>query len=166
MTEGKNNTDSQSTIQSSIRESQAHVRQLHRGQRLLSEFMPLTDQTFTALADEQIEHIDQFVYRFSKLQDSLGLRFIPSLYTLLQNDNRPQPFMNILNYLEKLGILPSIDDWQFFRNLRNNLAHDYPETVAQTVTTLNLLYRRINDFIYIFDTLVESYNRYQDELGF
>lgn len=34
--------------------------------------------------------------------------------------------------------------WQFFRNRRNNLAHDYPESMAQTIETLNILYQEIH----------------------
>ena len=42
-----------------------------------------------------IEHIDQLVYRFTKLQDSMGTRLLPSMYTLLENTNDPKPFLLI-----------------------------------------------------------------------
>ena len=54
-----------------------------------------------------------------------------------------------IHRLEQLEVLPSTADWQFFRNLRNNLAHDYPETIDQTVMTLNTLHShwpRLRDF--------------------
>ena len=39
------------------------------------------------------------------MQDSLGTRLIPSLYNLLEADDNPKPFFNILRRLEELGIL-------------------------------------------------------------
>jgi hypothetical protein len=68
----------------------------------------------------------------------------------LEGDSTPKPFLDILNRFEKLSIITSADDWQFFRNLRDNLAHDYPESLVQTVETLNLLYNEIDKFLLIF----------------
>jgi hypothetical protein len=68
----------------------------------------------------------------------------------LEGDSTPKPFLDILNRFEKLSIITSVDDWQFFRNLRDNLAHDYPESLVQTVETLNLLYNEIDKFLLIF----------------
>lgn len=41
--------------------------------------LPLTEQSYTHLTDEDIEHIDQFVFRFSKLQDAIGQRLFKSM---------------------------------------------------------------------------------------
>jgi len=131
------------TIQSAIKENDTHLQRLTRSKKLLCEFFPLTAEKFSDLTELEIEHIDQFVYRFSKLQDSMGTRLLPSIYTWLEDDNRPIPFLNVLNRLEKLRLIADVGKWQFFRNLRNNLAHDYPESLDQTVGTLNLLYMEI-----------------------
>ena len=72
----------------------------------------------------------------------MGTRLLPSLYRFFENSSQPIPFLDILNRLEQLGVITSVEDWQFFRNLRNNLAHDYPESVDQTVLTLNALYSK------------------------
>jgi uncharacterized protein with HEPN domain len=64
---------------------------------------------------------------------------------------------SVANRLEKLKIMDSADEWQFFRNLRNNLAHDYPESLAQTVETLNLLHREIRKFLSIFQRLRQTW---------
>jgi hypothetical protein len=108
----------------------------------LSRVFPLTEQTFASLDDDTIEKMDQFLYRFTKLQDALGLRLFPALYRLLEEGDEPRPFLDVLNRLEKLGVLTSVREWQEFRALRNNLAHDYPESIAQTVATLNTLLER------------------------
>ena len=132
-------------IESAIRENDTHLQRLDRAKRLLAEFFPLTMETFQNLTEEQIEHIDQFVYRFTKLQDSMGTRLLPAVYAWLEAESRPVPFLDILSRLEQLGLIEEASQWQFFRNLRNNLAHDYPESAQQTVETLNLLFQHIQE---------------------
>ncbi|MFW6315054.1 MAG: hypothetical protein ACOC0S_05660 [Desulfohalobiaceae bacterium] len=95
------------------------------------------------MTEEQIEHIDQFIYRFTKMQDSMASRLIPGIYSWMEANDRPRPFLDILNRLEQLGLI-EVEEWQFFRNLRNSLTHDYPESIEQTVQALNMLYSRIH----------------------
>ena len=40
----------------------------------IGEYFPINLDSFKCLEENQIEHIDQFIYRFTKLQDSIGLR--------------------------------------------------------------------------------------------
>lgn len=123
-----------------IKECDSHIEKLNRGRRLLSEFFPLDLRTFTDINDEQIEHIDQFIYRFTRLQDSMGKRLFPSIISYFDNDITSRSFLDILARLEQLGIISNDMDWQFFRNLRNNLSHDYPDSTKIMVETLNLLF--------------------------
>ena len=60
-------------------------------------------------------------------------------------------------YLEKLGVLSSESEWLFFRVLRNNLAHDYPESADQTAQTLNTLYDRWRGIRLMFMTARDYY---------
>ena len=133
----------QKTIESALKENDMHIRRLERSRSLLAPLFPLSVEAFSNLTEEEIEHIDQFIYRFTKLQDSMGRRLLPAMYTWLENDDRPMPFLDMLNRLEQLQVIDDVGKWQFFRNLRNNLAHDYPESVEQTVDTLNVLYNEI-----------------------
>lgn len=128
------------TINSSIKECNSHLSKLTRSYGLIKEFFPLTEDGLKNCSEERIEHLDQFIYRFTKLQDAMGTRLLPSVYSYLRNDAKPVPFIDILSTLEKYEVLTSENDWQFFRNLRNYLAHDYPESIGQTVLTLNMLY--------------------------
>ncbi len=99
----------------------------------------MTTSAFPSLDESRLEHIDQFIYRFSKLQDAMGKRLFPTLYGLLEEDESPRPFIDILTRLEKLGVITDAEDWQVLRNIRNTIAHEYPGSVEQTVTALNLL---------------------------
>ncbi|NCD34910.1 MAG: hypothetical protein EOL87_16020 [Spartobacteria bacterium] len=139
------------TIASALRECESHVAKLRRSRRLLSEFFPLKADGFERCSEEQVEHVDQFIYRFTKLQDAMGMRLLPSLHALLEGSVSPIPFLDVLNKLEKLQVLPSVEEWQWFGNLRNNLAHDYPESIEQTVLTLNFLFERHEQLLAMFE---------------
>ena len=63
----------------------------------------------------------------------MGMRLLPSLYSYVEEDDSPKPFLTILMRLELLGIRTSTEQWHFFRNLRNNLAHDHPESIRRHI---------------------------------
>ncbi len=157
-------TETRKTIESSVKENRSHEQKIERCIILLTNFFPINEKSFQSLSDEEIEHVDQFIYRFSKMQDSMGMRLIPALFTWLEGDTTPRPFLDILSRFEKLGIIRSVEDWQFFQNLRNNLTHDYPESIAQTVETLNLLYGEIKRFLSIFRQLEEIWNERSSQI--
>jgi hypothetical protein len=75
--------------------------------------------------------LDQLAYRFMKLQDTLGERLLPGLLAVTL-DPLPEeaPFAQKLQRLERLGALPSVQAWKTLREVRNLLAHDYPDQPA------------------------------------
>jgi transcriptional regulator with XRE-family HTH domain len=147
------------TIESSLSECEAHLDRLRHGAKVLADVFPLSEERLSALNDEKLAHLDQFIYRFTKLQDSMARRLLPSLYTWLENDPSPRPFIDILNRLEQLGVLTDVASWQRFRNLRNNLAHDYPGRRDQTVATLNELFDTWQELEAMFATAREEFER-------
>ena len=69
---------------------------------------------------------DQILYRFSKLQDTMGERLIPATLGWLQEPHEAWPMRDRLDRLEKLGYL-DVDPWLQWRDVRNRLAHEYPD---------------------------------------
>lgn len=149
------------TVQSSIKECESHTGRIRKILKNMDEDQPLTEQKLKDDANDIVGKIDQLIYRFTKLQDSMGTRLYPSLYTILEENNKIIPFLDILNRLEKLDIIPSVSDWQFFRNLRNNLAHDYPESVGKTIETLNLLITEVEKLMSMFNQAKNYYIKRQ-----
>lgn len=149
----------EATIISAIKENESHQQRIRNTVKRIDSLFPADLESFKHFTEDEIGLVDQFIYRFSKMQDSMGTRLIPSLYYYLEDDPAPQPFLNILSRLEKLGIIESESNWQFFRDLRNNLAHDYPESIAQTVETLNILHTEIEKFLQIFQRLKLAFEK-------
>ncbi|NBC28722.1 MAG: hypothetical protein GVY29_01880 [Spirochaetes bacterium] len=147
------------TIESAITECEAHRQKLEQGQTRLSSVFPLTERRLSGLDEQSVTLLDQFIYRFTKLQDSMARRLLPSLYQYLEADNQPRPFLDLLHRLEQLEIVSSVERWQQLRALRNNLAHDYPENTAQTVATLNELFDSWRDLEAMYTSAREAYER-------
>ena len=144
------------TLRSAISENDAHSSRIVKAMTVLSSHFPMTASSLAAMDDAAVAILDQFLYRFSKMQDSLGTRFLPALFNLLEDDEAPRPFLDILDRLEQLRVLESVETWQYFREMRNRLAHDYPESVEQTVGTLNLLYTEMERFLRLYATAREA----------
>ena len=127
-------------IEAVLQEGDAHLQRLAGGTEKLAPFFPLSPETFAFLADETVSLLDQFIYRFTKLQDAMGTRLFPALASMITGSDAPRPFIDTLNQLEKAGIISSAETWQTLRVLRNNLAHDYPDGKEQCAATLNMLF--------------------------
>lgn len=135
---------------SALEECKKHIHRIDTALKFLEPLFPLTEEALNTLSDEQTAVLDQFLYRFAKLQDCIGLRLIPTVYALLESDTSAHPFIDILNRLEKLGVLTSAEDWQYFRSLRNNFAHEYPERSEDIVNAINALYASRDRFMALY----------------
>ena len=141
---------------SALEECKKHIQRINTALKFLEPLFPLTEAVLNALSDEQTAVLDQFLYRFAKLQDCIGLRLIPAVYALLESDTSAHPFIDILNRLEKLGVLTSAADWQYFRSLRNNFAHEYPDRPEDIVHGVNALYASWDKFMALYERLAAT----------
>lgn len=82
--------------------------------------------------------LDQFAYRYTRLQDDMGAKLMPAVLRALQEDIASLSMLDRLNRLEQLGWLPSAEEWGDLRRVRNEFAHDYPDTVDERIDRLHL----------------------------
>jgi hypothetical protein len=87
--------------------------------------------SYANLSKEDLRLLDQFAYRFTRLQDDMGARLMPAILKALGEDVAVMPALDRLARLEQLGWLPSADEWAGLRHIRNEFAHDYPDTAEQ-----------------------------------
>ena len=55
------------TIESALKENDSHLKRLSRAEALLKTFFPVSAEKLSLLSEEQIEHLDQFIYRNTHL---------------------------------------------------------------------------------------------------
>ena len=91
------------------------------------------------LSKEDRRLLDQFAYRYTRLQDDMGARLMPAALRAMGEEITSMPMLDRLNRLEQLGWLPSADEWTTLRRIRNEFTHDYPETTAERFDRLQLV---------------------------
>ena len=125
-------------LQDAWRECERNVYHLSRALHLLSPVLPMTGERFEHLTDAQVQTLDQFILRFTKLQDAMGGRIYPAILEYLQEQYEERPMLDKLNRLEKLGYIQSAETWQNIRNIRNKFAHDYPDDWEKNAALINI----------------------------
>ena len=123
-----------------LREALADLRQRH-----LQE----TDGMRPGKDDRRL--LDQFAYRYTRLQDDMGARLMPAILRALQEDVASLSVADRLDRLEQLGWLPSAAQWSELRRIRNAFVHDYPETPAQRHAQLQLAMTAAAQVLNLFD---------------
>ena len=109
---------------------------------------PLDKEKYLHLQPEEWSFLDQLIFRFSKLQDSMGGRLFPAILENLGEEIKALPFIDRLVRLEELKIISSADDWLLLRETKNLVTHEYPYVTDEVIQGLNLLskhYQLINE---------------------
>lgn len=144
-------------IDQALYECDKHVTRMESAYNKMKPFFPLTNLSYPILTEDQIEHIDQYVYRFTKLQDTIGERFMKNFIQILQENTGNQAFIDILNRFEKIGMLQSVDTWLELRELRNILSHQYDDNPELMSSLLNRIFQAKNTIFDIYKTLKQAY---------
>jgi hypothetical protein len=147
----------QDRVDKILLECDKHILRINSSSKKMSIFMPLNDIRYINLSEDEIEHIDQFLFRFAKLQDSMGEKLFKTLLLLLDEDIKNKPFIDILNRLEKLKLLDSVNEWRELRNDRNELSHNYEDDPVETSAIINRLYNKREILISIYNKIKEFY---------
>jgi len=129
-------------IQSILKVCETHRERLQHAVTSLSDIFPLNDPDVEKLTPDQISHTDQMIYRFSHLQDTLGGKLFPALLESLGETPSGMPFIDVLNHLEKLGIIDSKDTWLGMRENRNLATQEYPDQTAERTRGLNEIFNQ------------------------
>jgi len=134
-------------------ECDKHILRISEAVEDLRLFMPLDESKYIALNKNQVQALDQFLFRFSKLQDAIGRKLFKQILILQEGDSllvENMPFIDILNRLEKLDIL-EFKKWARLRDIRNELANNYDDEPEEMAEVINQIY-------YERETLIEIYN--------
>lgn len=116
----------------------------------LSEALEEIDQRNFAAAEldllskEDRRLLDQFAYRYLRLQDDMGVKLMPAALGALGEEIAIMPMIDRLSRLEQLRWIPSADEWMELRHIRNEFAHDYPESPKERLERLQLAFASAN----------------------
>ncbi len=109
---------------------------------------------------EKVETIDAFLFRFSKMQDTMGEKLFPLILEILGEEVRNKPFIDILNRLEQLEFLPSANKWKELRKIRNLITHTYPWEQEVLIGELKQAIEASKEMIKIYKRIKEKIKPY------
>jgi hypothetical protein len=115
--------------------------------RRTAGLFPLDGHALDALDDDAREKLDAFRVRFSGLQDLLSNKLFRGI--LLLEEETPQSMLDILNAMEKRGVIKSFDDWKSARDLRNAFMHEYPDHLDLCAAALSGAYAAAGELIQV-----------------
>lgn len=145
-------------MQKLINECDKHVQRMSYAYTKMALFMPLDISRYQQLSDDEVEHIDQFLFRFAKLQDAMGEKLFILMLEFLEEENpKSKPFIDTLNRLEQIGLLEDKNTWLELRKIRNNIAHQYDDEPQQAAEALNAIYAAKPTLESIFQTIKTRY---------
>lgn len=120
-----------------------HIQRISEALNRLSVDLPMSVECYANLDEEQIRCMDQFIFRFSKLQDAIGTKIFRYVLDYLDEDISSLPMRDVLNRLERYHFIDSAEEWSYIRELRNEIAHDYPLLENEVVSVLNELISKV-----------------------
>ena len=105
----------------------------------------------------QVRIVNSFLFNFSKLQDKIGAKlFKQVLYELKEIDDFSLTMIDVLNALERLGILDDLEQWEHLREIRNILAHEYPYDIEERIENITLGLEGYQELKVIYTRLKKS----------
>ncbi|MGC9386856.1 MAG: hypothetical protein ACP5D0_07920 [Hydrogenovibrio sp.] len=144
-----------------ITECDKHQKRINSAYHKIANKLPLNAQSYQNLTEDDIEHIDQFLFRYAKLQDAIGQRLFKTLLNYLEEETEGLPFIDILNKLEKLNLIESVEQWQTLREIRNAISHEYDDNPQLMAHTLNTVFQSKDQLLRIYQNLTHEYQKRQ-----
>lgn len=118
---------------------------------------PLTAAHFQQRDPALVATLDQFAYRFGKLQDLVGTQLVRRFAVdVLREPVEEAPVIDILNLLERYRLLPSVARWQEIRAMRNQIVHEYQLSPAELLTALEMAFAMVGEVSQVVSALRQA----------
>lgn len=103
----------------------------------IKDKVPVSADQITHLTNEELSFFELYASRFSKLQDFIGSNLFTAILDHVGEETETLTFIDKLNKLEKLQVIDSANEWMKMRQIRNILAHEYPDRPEITAEIFN-----------------------------
>ncbi len=140
-----------------FKECDKHLQRIEEAYGDMQGFIPLSVEKYKTLSKDEVQDVDQYLYRFSKLQDTLGDKVFKLLVKEYVDNINSLSFMDILNKLEKVGYLSSVKEWTYLREIRNEIAHQYDDEAEEMTQAINKIINQKEIIKMIYLKIKEKY---------
>ena len=135
-----------------------HALRLETALTHLQYLIPFTAESFANLSDENLGFLELASSRFAKLQDIIGSKIFQLFLESVEEDIAGKSFLDQLNKLERLNIIPNADYWIKMREIRNQVTHEYPDNPTLMATNLNELVAYSYELLNFWKTFKKQLN--------
>lgn len=146
-------------IQKYINECRKHRVRINEAFEEIKNIFPLSGRKYLNLTSNEIKNIDQYLFRFSKMQDTVGDKLFRLIVEDFVENIDTMTFIDILNRLEKVGIIQSSTEWITLRKARNNIAHQYDDDEDEMAEAINNIFAQRDVLLSIFDNIENYFNQ-------
>jgi hypothetical protein len=107
----------------------------------VQNIMPKEEHTF-----EEMESFDSLTSKFGRASDIYTQKVIRTIWMLLHEPF--EPFIDMMNRSEKIGLIKSADEMIDIRDTRNQITHEYiPEAIQELVPEVIRLAKNLEENI-------------------
>lgn len=117
----------------------------------VEKHLPLSADKFKRINKIDKAFFDSLAARFSKLQDMIGNKIFKFILEFEKED--AQSLRDKLNILEKLGYIDDVHWWDELRDIRNKLAHDYPDDYDLLADDFTVMAGRARELLRFWEEL-------------
>ena len=140
-------------VQKYINECKKHRVRIEEAFGEIKNIFPLSGKKYLTLTSSEVKNIDQYLFRFSKMQDTIGEKLFRLVVEDFVENIDGMTFIDILNRLEKVAILQNAAEWHTLRKVRNNIAHQYDDDESEMANAINSIFAQKDILFLIFDNI-------------
>ena len=146
-------------IRKYLNQCDKHQSWIEKAYNDVKPILPFSLKSYQQLSDEDVKSIDQYLFRFAKLQDTIGEKLFKMIASDFVEDISKLSFIDILNQLERVEILDSVEEWRSLKNARNNIAHQYDDEPEEMADAINKIFAQKDILISIYQNIYNYYAR-------
>jgi len=144
----------QTKLKTYFLEMNKHIELIIESLDVLTPLLPVKE--YEELNQLQRFALNALIFRFSKLQDLLGAKIFRTYLEYSGFNTQGISYFDILREIEKEDIV-DIDSWGELRELRNKIAHDYPEELDEMIESINLFIDRSAVLVHIAQKVEQNF---------
>ena len=137
-------------IEKYLQECEKHIYRIQKAFDGLQKIFPISAEKYELLNDQEVALIDQYLFRFSKLQDTIGEKLFRLIVGDYVEDIESLSFIDILNRLEKIHVLEDSQVWKRLRIIRNEISQQYDDNPVETADMINRIFAEKDVLIGIY----------------
>jgi len=145
---------------------QKQLNKVHAHYQALKEYREFIQTMGFGFSADEFGHLqtptkavlEAYLKRFSSLQDYLGAKVFKSLLDVAGVSYTKMS--EVIFLIEREGII-DFDRWIEFRNIRNELEHDYPDELQEALDDLKYCVDGFEEMERIIQSIFEFAKRYQ-----